>query len=127
MGTSYVGDKSTGRFYRLHQGLYVARMTCSHLYYGNVVAVVKTEKGLGHTDVVVEVAFGVHNVVLLPQHSSNEFLCCCLAVSTSNAYNRDVKTSAMFTCKVLEGLQTVVNLDNRIVVKDDSQFFTLHS
>ena len=111
MGASYVGDQATVGLSSLYECLDVARMRGTHLYNGNIVAVVEAEQRLGNANVVVEVTLRRHDVITLSQHSTNQFLRGRLAVGTSNANDGNVELATMLASQVLIGLQAVVNED----------------
>ena len=64
---------------------------------GSAVSASQTEERLGYADIVVEVALCIKNVELLRQDSRNKFLCGGLPVGTSNANDRDIKLTSVFT------------------------------
>ncbi len=97
MGFSDIGDETTGGLCCFCECLDVARMTGSHLDDGYLMLLSQTEERFGDADIVVEVALCIKNVELLRQDSRNKFLCGSLPVGTSNANDRDVKLTSVFT------------------------------
>ena len=68
VGTSDIRYHTACRLSVVDELLDVAGMACSHLNDGNVVAGIHAQQGLGYSNIVVEVALGVHDVVLLGQY-----------------------------------------------------------
>ena len=97
MGTANVGDQSAGRLSCLGEGLDISRMAGTHLDDGYLVLLRETEKGLGHSHIVVEVALCVEHVVLLRQYGGNELLRGGLAVGACDADDGNVELTAMLT------------------------------
>ena len=63
MGASDVGDNSVVRVYDIDQLFDIARMAGSHFDHGHFVVVRQAEQGEGNADMVVQIAFGVEEVV----------------------------------------------------------------
>ena len=72
---------------------------------------VQAEQRLGYTYVIVEVALCSQNVVFLREYCLDEFLGCGLTIGACNTDDGDVELATMFAGNILEGLQTVANLD----------------
>lgn len=60
-------------------------MRGTHLHDGNLVLWAQTEQCLWHTDIVVEVSLGVHDVEFLGEDGGDELLRCGLAVGAGDA------------------------------------------
>ena len=78
-----------------------SRVVCPHLNYSQFVVGVELQKRLWHSDVVVEVALSVKNVILLLQHGSNQFFCRSLAVCSGYANDWRAELAAMVACQLL--------------------------
>ena len=111
MGAADVGDEAAGGLNVFHELLDVARVGGAHLDDGNLVVGIEAEQCLGHTDVVVEVALGVHHVVFLSQDGRNEFLGSGLAVGAGDADDGDVELAAVLARELLEGQEAVIDED----------------
>ena len=108
MGFAHVGYQAAVGLYYLYEGLDFAWVVGSHLDDGDVVLLGKTQEGLGHTDMVVEVALSVEYVILLAEHGGNKFLSGGFAVSTRNAYYWRVQRTTMLTSKLLQGGEHII-------------------
>ena len=91
-------------------------MTGAHLDDGNLMVLRQTEQGLGHADIIVEVALCIEHIVFLGEHGSHKLLGGCLTVGTGNADDGDIELATMFTGQILEGLQTVIDKDEPVVI-----------
>ena len=116
VGFTHIGDQTAGGLCRLCQGLDVPRMTGAHLDDGNLMILRQAEQGLGHTDIIVEVALCIEHIIFLGEHGSHKLLGGCLTVGTGNADDGDIELATMFTGQILEGLQTVIDKDEPVVI-----------
>ena len=111
MSTSHVGDDATVGFHDVDKSLDVAGMACAHLHDSDLMVLGEAQQGLGHADVVVEVALREEHVVTLAQDGSKQLLGCGLAVGACDAYNLCAEGAAVMQGKLLQGVQTVVGED----------------
>ena len=65
MGTTNIGNQTTGRLSCFCECLDVTRMTGAHFDDGYLVLLRQTEQCLGHTNIVVEVALRIEDIVFL--------------------------------------------------------------
>ena len=76
----------------------------------------EAEQREGHTDVVVEIAFGVEHIESLGEHGSHEFFGCGLAVSACDLKNWGFELSTMVGSQYLKGCERVVHQDATFVL-----------
>ena len=126
MSLSHVGYYSAVRFHDVHQLLYVAGMTRSHLHYSDFVFRFQSQQRLRHTDVVVEVSLGIQYIVFLLQHRRHEFLCRRLSVGPGDADNLCSEFPAVVVGELLQCLQTVVHEYESLVVLLGEFLFVYH-
>ena len=88
MRLAYVGDEAVVGVGNLAKKVDFPRVVGAHFYYGNLSIRLDTQQGEWHTDMVVEVAHRVDDVVFLGQHCRNKFLGGSLAVSAGDAEHR---------------------------------------
>ena len=112
---AYVGDDAVVRQDNVDECLDFSRMIGSHLYDGKLVFLGELEECLWHSDVVVEVALSVEDVVLLLQYGSDEFLGCGLAVGASDADDGGAELAAVVLGKLLECGEYVIYEDEAVI------------
>ena len=76
----------------------------------------QTEQGLGHTNIIIEVALRIEHIVFLGEHGSHKFLGGCLTVGACDADDGDIELATVLTGQILEGLQTVIDKDESVIV-----------
>ena len=76
----------------------------------------ESQQCFGHSDMVIEVALGVECVVLLLQHTGNQFLGCGFTVGAGYSDDACAELAAMMVCEFLQCLQHVINQYGAIAV-----------
>ena len=76
----------------------------------------QTEQRFRHANIVIEISLRIEHIVFLGENGSHKFLGGCLAVGTRDADNGDIELATVFTGQILEGLQTVIDKDEPVVV-----------
>ena len=82
MCLTYIGDDTEVRSYNIHECLDFAWMIGTHLHHCHLMLRSELEQRFWHTDVVVEIALCVENLIFFLQHGSNQFLRGGLAIRT---------------------------------------------
>ena len=72
-----------------------ARVVGAGFDHGEIVFGAQTKQREGHTDVIVEVAFGVEHLEFLAEHRSNEFFGGGFAVGAGDLQHRGVEHTAV--------------------------------
>ena len=88
MGMSDIGNDPVIRHGHFGKHLYFPYMAGSHFYNGYFMFLLYTEQGERNPDMIVQVALGGQDVVLLGKNRGNKFLGGRFTVCTCYTYNR---------------------------------------
>ena len=131
MRFSDVGDEAIVWVGDLAEEIDFARVVGSHLHNGNLGLGLDAQQGERHTDMVIEVAHSVDDVVFLRKHCRDKLFGGRFAVGTSDAEHCSLALLAVIGSQVLQGLQRVIHNQNALVfwkvfaVGDDEASYSL--
>ena len=112
-----VGDEAIIGVSNMAEEVNLTRVVGAHLHDGNLSIRLDAQQGERHTDVVVQVALSVDDIVFLGQYRRDEFLGGRLAIGAGDGKHNSFALSAVIGGEVLQGLQSVIHDEDALVLR----------
>ena len=121
MSLADIGYQTIVRKSDIHKLLDISRMARSHLDDSKLSLGIYLQQGKRHSDAVVQIAFSSSHLILYRQDFTDKFLCGRLAVCTCQSNDSqwlavDNGHGPVPACKILKGLQCIIDLDQTRVI-----------
>ena len=107
MRTTYVGQNAIVRFRNRGQQSDLATSACTHFNDAKFGRAIHSQKGQGHSDMVVQVATGGIDLILFGQHARHQLLGSGFAIAAGYSEDRNAQHFAVLASQILQCAECV--------------------